>query len=211
MLIKWITFCWKQSRDFFNWRRIYFVWPLKYLIKKPPTPTKWATISLFKVESCNALLHMLLVCICSYLKSVLRYKFLILDTYRPDTCIYVSKDVRILCYFSRPKRVRQQESLGNAALPESTEESNTNTLITNKCTKRVLSSIVTHSYMFRPCWVIFRENIFVIVTLRLHFIVEWECAVDCVLRCFWRRELSAVPACRPGPQRLFLEYWTFKF
>jgi hypothetical protein len=29
---------------------------------------------------------------------------------------------------------------------------------TNKRTKRVLSSIVTHSYMFRPCWVIFREN-----------------------------------------------------
>jgi hypothetical protein len=34
----------------------------------------------------------------------------------------------------------------------------TKTLVTNKCTKRVLSSIVTHSYMFRPCWVIFREN-----------------------------------------------------
>jgi hypothetical protein len=34
----------------------------------------------------------------------------------------------------------------------------TKTLITNKCTKRVLSSILTHSYMFRPCWVIFREN-----------------------------------------------------
>jgi hypothetical protein len=34
----------------------------------------------------------------------------------------------------------------------------TKTLITNKCTKRVLASIVTHSYMFRPCWVIFREN-----------------------------------------------------
>jgi hypothetical protein len=32
------------------------------------------------------------------------------------------------------------------------------TLIPNKCTKRVLLSIVTHSYMFRPCWVIFREN-----------------------------------------------------
>jgi hypothetical protein len=73
----------------------------------------------------------------------------------------------------------------------------TKTLITNKCTKRVLSSIVTHSYIFRPCWVIFRENIFVIVTLRLHFIVEWECAVDCVLRCSWRRELSVVTACRP--------------
>jgi hypothetical protein len=46
------------------------------------------------------------------------------------------------------------------------------TLITNKCTKRVLSSIVTHSYMFRRCWVIFRENFLVIVTLRLHFVVE---------------------------------------
>jgi hypothetical protein len=32
------------------------------------------------------------------------------------------------------------------------------TLIINKYTKRVLSSIVTHSYMFRSCWVIFREN-----------------------------------------------------
>jgi hypothetical protein len=67
-------------------------------------------------------------------------------------------------------------------------------LITNKCTKRVSSSIVTHSYMFRPCWVIFRENFFVILTLRL--------TLDCVLRCFWRRELSAVRACRPGPQRV---------
>jgi hypothetical protein len=27
----------------------------------------------------------------------------------------------------------------------------TKTLITNKCTKRVLSPIVTHSYIFRPC------------------------------------------------------------
>jgi hypothetical protein len=66
----------------------------------------------------------------------------------------------------------------------------TKTLITNKCTKRVLSSIVTHSHMFRPCWVIFRENFFVIVTLRLHFIVEWECAVDCVL--------EAWTLCGPG-------------
>jgi hypothetical protein len=55
------------------------------------------------------------------------------------------------------------------------------TLNTNKCTERVLSSIVTHSYMFWPCRVIFRENFFVIITLRLHFTVEWECAVDCVL------------------------------
>jgi hypothetical protein len=61
-------------------------------------------------------------------------------------------------------------------------------LFTNKCTKRVLSSIVTHSYIFRPCWVIFRENFFVVVTLRLHFIFEWERTVNCVLCSFWRRE-----------------------
>jgi hypothetical protein len=30
-------------------------------------------------------------------------------------------------------------------------------------------------------------EVFVTVTLRLHFTVELECAVDCVLRCFWRR------------------------
>jgi hypothetical protein len=44
-------------------------------------------------------------------------------------------------------------------------------------------------------------ELFVIVTLRLHLIVERECAVDCVLRCFWRRELSAVPACTAGRDR----------
>jgi hypothetical protein len=38
-----------------------------------------------------------------------------------------------------------------------------------------------------------QEELSVFVTLRLHFIVEWQCAVDCVLRGFWRRELSAVP------------------
>jgi hypothetical protein len=53
-----------------------------------------------------------------------------------------------------------------------TKTFSTKTLTTNKCTKRILSSIVTHSYMFRPCWVIFRENSFVIVTPRLHFTVE---------------------------------------
>jgi len=37
-----------------------------------------------KVKSCNALLHMLLVCIRNYLKSILIYKFLMLDTYHPN-------------------------------------------------------------------------------------------------------------------------------
>jgi hypothetical protein len=46
------------------------------------------------------------------------------------------------------------------------------TLITNKMHKESFIINLTHSYMFRPCWVIFRENFFVIVTLRLHFIAE---------------------------------------
>jgi hypothetical protein len=39
------------------------------------------------------------------------------------------------------------------------------TLNTNKCTKSFFSSIITHSYMFRPCWVIFGEKLSVVVTL----------------------------------------------
>jgi len=59
---------------------------------------------------------MLLVCIrkCRYLKSVLRYEFLILDINQPAAYIYVSKDVRIRGYFSKPNPVREQvwETLG---------------------------------------------------------------------------------------------------
>ena len=43
------------------------------------------TIILIKTKACNALLHMLVVCVGSYLKSVLRYKFLISDPCHPDT------------------------------------------------------------------------------------------------------------------------------
>jgi hypothetical protein len=44
-----------------------------------------ATVSLIMVKSRNALLRVLLVYIRSYIKSVLRYIFLILDSYHPDT------------------------------------------------------------------------------------------------------------------------------
>jgi len=47
-------------------------------------PTKRAKVSLIKVKSYRALLHMQLECICGFLKSVLRYQFLILDTSQPD-------------------------------------------------------------------------------------------------------------------------------
>jgi hypothetical protein len=61
---------------------VYLVLLLNYPIKKFPVTTNQTTV---KIKSCSALLRMLLLYICSYLKSVLRYKFLILDTYHLDT------------------------------------------------------------------------------------------------------------------------------
>ena len=52
---------------------------------KPPVLTKRATVILIKVKSRNALLLVLLVGTGSYLKAVLKYKFVILGTYQPDT------------------------------------------------------------------------------------------------------------------------------
>jgi hypothetical protein len=90
----------------------------EYKIKKLPVPTKRATAILHKVQSSNALLCMLLVYICIYLKSLLRYKILILDACHPDTYlrIYVSKELRISGYCSKPKEVREQNSSGNTLL-----------------------------------------------------------------------------------------------
>jgi hypothetical protein len=56
----------------------------------------------------------------------------------------------------------------------------TKTLITNTCTKRVLSSIVTLLHVSTVLGHL-QGELSVTVTLGLHFIVEWECAVDCVL------------------------------
>jgi len=64
-----------------------------------------------KVKSCNALLPMLLVYINTYLKSVLRYKFLIFDTHHRVTPYIRQQDVRIFGYFSKPKREREQKHL----------------------------------------------------------------------------------------------------
>jgi hypothetical protein len=68
------------------------------------------------------------------------------------------------------------------------------TLITNKCTRSFFFNCNTlHvSTLLRHL----QGQLSVVVTLRLHFSVERECAVDCVLCCFWRRELSVVPACK---------------
>ena len=60
---------------------------------------------------------MLLLCIRSYLKSILGYKFLILDAIR-TRYLYVSKDVSTRGYFSKPKVVREKKGLRNTAVKE---------------------------------------------------------------------------------------------
>ena len=82
---------------------------------------KSAVLSYFAAESWNhariALLRMLLVCISVCLKSVLRYNFFLF--WMPiirTLCIEANNDVRIRGYFSKPKGVREEKSMGNTAL-----------------------------------------------------------------------------------------------
>ena len=119
VIVKFIYFLTKEksvvtkSKNFFNWRCVYFVWPLEYLIKKLPVPTKRSTVGLINVKSCNALLHMLLLCICSYLKSGLWYKFLILETCHPDTylCEQGCEDPWLFFEANRSPREKVWETL----------------------------------------------------------------------------------------------------
>jgi hypothetical protein len=72
-------------------------------------------------------------------------------------------------------------------------------LITNKCTKRVF--FITCNILLHVSTLLghLQGELSAVVTLWLHFILELLIAY-CVA--FWRRELSAVPACKPGPQRV---------
>ena len=70
-----------------------------------------------KVKPCKLLLLMLLVCIHSVIKSVLRYKFLILDTYHPGTlylCEQGYEDLWLI--FQIRKGSTSKKSLGNTAI-----------------------------------------------------------------------------------------------
>ena len=69
---------------------------VRILIKKLPVPTERATVILIRVKSCTALLRMLLICVSAYLKSDLKCKFLILDTYRLDTLYLREQGYEIL-------------------------------------------------------------------------------------------------------------------
>jgi len=76
-------------------------------------------------------------CCSTYLKPLLRYKFLISDTYHPDA-LYLSMDARIRGYFSMPIGVREQKRLGINAL-----------YITSKCRKlKILVRIVRNVFCY---------------------------------------------------------------
>jgi len=83
---------------------MYFVRPLEYLIKEIPVPTKRAAKILIKVNLCNASGKY-----SQLFKAVLSY---VIRTHY----IYVSKDIRIRGYFSKPKGACEQKRLGSTAL-----------------------------------------------------------------------------------------------
>jgi hypothetical protein len=62
------------------------------------------------------MLLVLPICISIYIKSVLRYKFVTLESRDPKVYGYVSKYAKILAYFSRPKGICEQKRLGNTGL-----------------------------------------------------------------------------------------------
>jgi len=70
---------------------------------------KWGKISLIMVKSYNSLLHILLVCIRSYQKSIVRYKFLIFLPIIWTVCIYVSKDVGPWLFFEAKRGPRARK------------------------------------------------------------------------------------------------------
>jgi hypothetical protein len=85
----------------------------------PPVPTNRTTISLINTKSCNALLHMLAVCIGSCLKSVLRDKYIILDTCHPYTLCLCGQGCEDLWSFFEDKRgSAKRRSLGNSDTDE---------------------------------------------------------------------------------------------
>ena len=86
------------------------------VIKKRPEPTKRKAVLLIKVESGSAFLRMLLACVCSYLKSIMRCKFLILDTYHPDTQYLRGQECEDPWLFFEGKRSSRAKRLGSTAL-----------------------------------------------------------------------------------------------
>lgn len=101
---------------FFNGPCVYFVWPLEYLTKTPPVPTKWGKIILVKFKSCNKLLITLLIYISISLTSVMGCNFLILGAFHLATLYLCEKGCEVLWLLFETKGVCEQKHLGNNAL-----------------------------------------------------------------------------------------------
>jgi hypothetical protein len=74
------------------------------------------TNTLIMAEASNFLLRMLLASIRSYLKSVLKYTFLILETHHPETLYLRQQEWDDPCLNSKAKIIRKQKSMRNNAL-----------------------------------------------------------------------------------------------
>ena len=89
------------------------------------------TVSLIKVKSCEALLRMLPVCIGTYIKSVLRYKYLILATGHPNTSYLCEQGCGDPWLFFETKRVPRVKSLENTALGPSEKLPRSSFIVSN--------------------------------------------------------------------------------
>jgi len=70
-----------------------------------------STVNLIKVKSCSELLHMIQVCFCRYLKSVLSYKFLILVTCYPYSIYLCEQGCEDPWLFFKVKRGLQAQKM----------------------------------------------------------------------------------------------------
>jgi hypothetical protein len=73
---------------------------------------KRATLISVRVKSCNVLLRLLPACIRSYLKSILRRKFLILVTSRSDILYLIQQGREDPWLFLEAKRSARSKNLG---------------------------------------------------------------------------------------------------
>jgi len=88
---------------------------LEYLFKNFLYPRSEQKVILIKVKSGKALLNMLMLCIGSYLRSILRHEFLIPDTCHPDTlclCEEGGEECDDLWLFFKGKGVCKHKNLG---------------------------------------------------------------------------------------------------
>jgi hypothetical protein len=94
-------------------------------------------------------------------------------------CTYIHIYVQLLCIISTEVAVLNiHEGYKNTNHQQMHKEG----FIINRNTLLHVSTLLGH----------LQGELFVTVTLRLHYTFECEYAVDCVLRCFWRRELHVL-------------------